>query len=160
MPGTHNVDQVYNDIKDFVDSFDFTEQVEDKSLGVDVASKIVAGIVIRSIDEQRSADAPWDKLNKKYLEWKIKHYGVDSIGVRTGQMLSHVSLLGDLQITPELVTLLYGTGEADRDDPSITDIEKAFYFSKRRPFFDLDDTIADAVFARIEELLEHYLRRG
>lgn len=160
MPGSHNVDQVYDDIKDFVDGFNFTAQTEDKSVGRNVCGVIVDGIVRRSIDEQRSADAAWDALNAKYKAWKIKKYGVDSIGYKTGQMLSHVSLLGDIQITPELVTLLYGTGAADPDDSNITDIEKAFFFSNRRPFFELDDQIADAAFARIEELLEDYLRKG
>lgn len=160
MPGSHNVEQVYNDIKDFVDGFNFTTQTEDKSTGVNVCGVIVDGIVRRSLDEQRSADDAWDALNAKYKAWKEKKYGIDSIGYKTGQMLSHVSLLGQIEITPELVTLLYGTGAADAEDASITDIEKAFFFSQRRPFFELDDTIADAAFARIEELLEDYLRKG
>jgi hypothetical protein len=38
--------------------------------------------------------------------------------------------------------------------------EKAFFFSERRPFFELDDTITDHVFGRIEQRWEDYLRRG
>lgn len=160
MPGSHNVDEVYNDIKSIVDGFSFTTQVEDKSLALDAAGVLADGIIARSIDEQKAADAAWDALNAKYKTWKVNKYGVELIGVKTGGMLSLDSVLGDIQITPELVTILYGKGTPDRDDPSITDIEKAFFFSERRPFFELDDAITDRIFELIEKRLEEYLRKA
>jgi hypothetical protein len=160
MPGTHNVDQLYNDIHDFVDGFNFTTQVEVKSLALDCAGVIADGIIARSIDDQSAAEGSWDALNEKYKEWKVKKYGVGLIGVRTGQMLSLNSVLGEIEITPELATVLYGKALADPEDDTITDIEKAYFFSERRPFFELDDKITDELFARIEELLETYLRKG
>jgi hypothetical protein len=168
MPGSYNVDQVYADIKDFVDGFNFTAHIEDKSLALDAAGVMADGIIARSIDEQKPAEGSWDELKAVYKAWKAEKYGVELIGVLTGQMLSLNSVLGELEITPELMTLIYGKNEpgsghhedTDNPDEVVTDRKKAEWFSERRPFFELDDTITDKVFERIEKLLEEYLRKG
>jgi hypothetical protein len=160
MPGSHNVDSVFDDVKNLIDSFGFTTTVEGKTMGLDCAGIIADGIIARSIDEQRGADGPWDKLTAKYIAWKARKGLAQMISVRTGGMMRLEALLGSTVVTNETVQMLYGTGEPDKLDPDITDIEKAFFFSKRRPFYELDDTISDLVFARIEHLVEEYIRRS
>jgi hypothetical protein len=167
MPGSHNVDQLFNDIAELGNGFGFRLQVEGKSLGQDCARIAADSIIARSIDEQRGADASWDALEDKYRKWKVKKYGVALIGVRTGQMLSLKSMLGGLKISDELVEILYGTGQVPTEsasrhfdpetDGQTTDFEKALWFSGRRPFFELSDEDSDKVFARIERALELYL---
>jgi hypothetical protein len=170
MPGSHNVDEVFDDIKELIDGFSFTTTVEGKSLGKDCAGIIAKEIVVRSIEEQRGESGAWYEIGEKYAEEKFKKYGVRMIGVRTGQMLSLESLLGSVSITTTDVQMLYGTGQPPTEsksptgylskaDKEITDIEKAYFFSKDRPFYELDDLISDRVYARIETVLEDYIRR-
>jgi hypothetical protein len=168
---TSNVDAVLADLKAIVHGFDFERVVEDKTLGEDLAGIIADGIAARSIDEERGATVGWDANAPDYADWKEKKYNVRKPNVRTGQMLSIQSLLGMTTVSTHEVQMLYGLGEAPtrssasdyfnpKTDGSITDIEKAYFCSATRPFYELDDTIANAVFDRIEQALTQYLARA
>ncbi len=168
---TSNVDAVLADLRAIVHGFDFETVIEDKTLGEDLAGIIADGIAARSIDEERGAEQSWDANESKYADWKEKKYNVRKPNIRTGQMLSIESLLGGTIVTTHEVQMLYGLGEAPtrssasdyfdpKTDGSITDIEKAYFCSASRPFYELDDTIANAVFDRIGEALTQYLARA
>lgn len=169
MPGSHNVDQVFNDIKAVIDGFNFATQVEDKTLGLDCAGIVADEIIHRSIDEQRGEAGAWYEIDERYAASKLKNYGTNLIGVRTGQMLSLESMLGTVNVSTSEVQMLYGTGKPPTTssvtgyittaDKEISDIEKAYFFSKDRPFYELDDLISDKVYARIEHCLEEYIVR-
>jgi hypothetical protein len=89
-------------------------------------------------------------------------------------MLSQQSLYGQTQVKADQVTMVYGTGMAPsrsatgqgfdsrRDDA--TDVEKAKFAHEgqsrrkvQRPFYELDETIRQAVREEIAESLQDYL---
>jgi hypothetical protein len=173
--GEANVDQVMRGLEDWLDSFNFLRRGEDQCLGRDVMNEVVEGIQTRSIDNHQGADDVWPKNAEKYRKWKDKRYGTTEPNVRTGEMLSELSLRGRSIIEAELVTMRYGLGvpptraaftdkpltEADK---SITDIEKAYFAHTgqsakkiRRPFYELDETIAANVRKVIAENLNDFI---
>lgn len=168
MGATSNAKQVVDDLRRLILSFGFDKTIEGRSIGQDCVGVVADGIAARSIDAQGSPDGSWPANEPKYKEWKRDKYGSDLVGVRTGQMLSIESLKGGSIITTHDVEMQYGTGLPPtrsyasayfdpRTDGSISDIEKAFLFSKRRPFYVLDDAIADGVLARLESAVAQYL---
>lgn len=173
MAATSNADQVLAELLEVVHSFGFDATIEGKTLGHDCAGIVADRIAARSIDRESGADGAWDPNSdhppgKGYRSWKARRYGVDKPNIRTGQMLSVESLLGQTTVTTHEVQMLYGTGRAPtgsatgqgfdpETDGAITDIEKAFFCSQSRPFYQLDDEISDAVFARVEECCKQYL---
>lgn len=167
--GTSNVDQVNAWLKQVVDGFTWTLTLEAHSLGEDCAHIIADGIAVRSANNE-GAQGIWYANEPKYAEWKSAKYGVPNPAPnrRTGQMLSLDSLLGTVTITTDRVTMQYGTGTTPtrssassyfdaNTDGAVTDRQKAEWNSDKRPFFELDDQISDAVFDFIEETIEDYL---
>jgi hypothetical protein len=172
MPtATSNVDDVLRDLKAIALSFGFEATIEGKTLGDDIAGITADMIAARSIDTESGADGQWPANAPKYAEWKAAKYGVDKPNFRTGQMLSIESLIGGTAVSTHDVQMQYGTGQPptrsatgqgfnSATDGSVTDIEKAYFCSTTRPFYMLDETIGDAVFARVEQCLDEYLLKG
>src|SRR5262249_31679475 len=123
----------------------------------------------------RGSTVSWPDNAPGYAQWKAKKYGVfDQPNIRTGQMLSQQSLIGRTQVEADQITMVYGTGmaanrsatgqgfDSRRDDA--TDVEKARFAHEgqsrrkvQRPFYELDETISQAVKEEIAEALQDYL---
>lgn len=166
-----NADDVGRWVDEFVATFDFTVPGEDGSLGRDMANKVAEEIANRSVDQGLDSNGePFKALNREYREWKRKKYHVEEPGLRTGQMLSVTSLLGNTQVGPELVEMTYGTGTApvasstgyiSDEDKAVTDTQKAEWFTESgRPFYELDETIAEEVKKVAVEALNKHMENG
>ena len=171
MGATSNADEVAAWLKEVIDGFGFHLAVENTTMGEDCVGIIAEGIMDRSIDDEAGPDGPWSPNAEPYRSWKAKKYGVDKPNLRTGQMLSLQSLMGRVTVDARGATMEYGTGEAPtrssasayfnpKTDGSITDIEKAYFCSQTRPFYAIDDAIAERVYERIGEALSEYLRQA
>jgi hypothetical protein len=111
-----NVDQVTRDMQATLATFGFTDRREGRALGELIVDEIIDGIVVRSIDQQCDGNGTKWPVNKpptwrrKYAQW-----GEVIINKDTGQMLSVKSLRGTTTITQYLITMNYGTNEAQPD---------------------------------------------
>jgi hypothetical protein len=164
-----NVDAVASDIEAFLAGFNFTRPGKDQSLGRDLAVVAATGMIDQAVAQQSDPDGtPYPENEPKYRAWKKKKYSVDQPNVRTGQMLSEQSMLGGTVVGPEQVEMKYGTGNAptsaatgaalSKQDEQITDVEKAFFCSKTRPFYALDVTTIDEMTAEAQESLDDYCK--
>lgn len=165
------IEEVRDWLEGFVRSFNFElPGREGGTLGEDVVHKVAELIQIRSVTEQRGANAIWFANSPRYRDWKAMHYGVfDQVNTRTGQMLSHESLLGRPQITADQVLMTYGTGSPPArsaaptgylsdQDQAITDYEKAqFAHAQDRPFYEVDDEIERKTIEHVGEYLDRYI---
>jgi hypothetical protein len=179
-----NINEVVAWIEDFVRSFDFTRPGKDQSLGRDVVNVIIRGQIVggdsfdtrsilgRAFYQRRGADTRWKENAPDYREWKGKKYGVyDMPNVRTGQMLSEISMRGRTEYGPTEIVMKYGTGDPpsssaspnqylSEQDQAITDVDKAYYAtnSHDRPFYEIDDEIEEAVLEEVAEALAEYIQ--
>jgi hypothetical protein len=159
-----NLDEILDAIDELVDTFDFTLPGQDRSIGRDAAHSVGLGIQIRSTHEQIDANgAQFEPNERKYAEWKARsdRYDAHQPNVRTGQMLSLESLLGEVTVGKDLVEITYGkdkpaeksmTGYMTKSDRETTDRDKAAYAHEERPFWGLDKRIANGV---AEDLTDH-----
>jgi hypothetical protein len=156
-------------LANLIETFNFTRPGKDESMGKDAAHKIAVGIFTRSREEQGGPEGPWPENDPDYTDWKWNKYHVELIGVRTGQMLSLESLLGKVDVAPTTVEIYYGTGQAptgsmsssyiSQADTSITDIEKAWFFTRMKgSFYELDDKIANDVKQYFSDELSEFIR--
>lgn len=163
-----DIDALARDLDALVAGIDFSMPGRDQALGRDLAGVIAQGIVDRTVGEQRSVDGSVLKANMpQYRAWKAAKYGSYQPLVRTGQMTSFPSVLGEVTIVSSDVRMRYGTGSAPTSsstgylsdsDRAVTDRDKAGYVSDDRPFYGLDDRIADAVIEAAGDALDDYLR--
>ncbi len=90
--------------------------------------------------------AIWLALDPEYAAEKQAKYDLDpdEINIRTGQMLSKLSIAGNITITPREVLIGYGTGQPPSssaspnqyisdEDKKVTDTEKAEWAHKGGP---------------------------
>lgn len=138
-------------------------------MGRDAAKAVAERIAEAAADQKTTDDEPFPNNAPEYAAWKDKKYGVgpDAYGRRTGQMLSLESLLGEVDVTRDEVTISYGTGQAperssasgyiNESDKSITDIEKAFFVTnqggKRLKFYKAGAAGREAVVEVIKEAI-------
>lgn len=186
MAEESNIGEIVAWVGQFVASFNFTRPGVDQSLGRDLCHEVAGQIAIRAATESRGADqGRWDPNERKYREWKARTYGwdEDKPNYRTGQMLSHASLLGTPAVDPDRVLMYYGTGEpppgdttwSPRDDRTrddreadelVTDVDKAEWTTMggknrpARPFYQVDETIRDRVIEVAGEALADYLSQS
>lgn len=157
LAGGSNIDDVEKWEKDLIDGFDFTRVGEEQSLGRDMVRDVAQGIHDRTVAERRDATGAPVKSNEyHYAVWKAEKLGVYQPLIKTGRMLSLVSLIGNPEISPDLIVMPYGTGEEDED--GVTDRDKAGYVSGERPFFALDDAIVDRLADRAGEAFDKLIQ--
>jgi hypothetical protein len=150
-----NIDDIEQWIDGIVSAVDFTRPGKDQSLGRDLAGIVAEEIQVRTAGNSQSADgSPLKDNEPRYAAYKARKYNVHQALVRTGQLLSLQSLIGETTITSDEVSMRYGVGEAPKSgstgyisdaDKKVTDREKAEYVSDERPFYGLDERIADEV---------------
>jgi hypothetical protein len=130
---------------------------------------VAEGIVDRSAAEQRGVEGAFPANDSEYTARKVKLYGVDLIGFRTGQMISLPSLLGKIDVTPDSVVMTYGTdqpptrsmssGYISTSDQAVTDTAKAGYFTEKKgSFYAIDEEIADKVRTYFADQLGDFIK--
>jgi hypothetical protein len=165
-----NLPEIKAELDKLVAGWSFTRPGKEASLGHDLAAIAADNIQMRGADSKGPGGIEWPPNSEPYRSRKRKHYLVDKPNIRTGQMLSRLSLLGDTTVSADEVSMKYGLGEPPertatgaelkKADEEITDIEKAFFCSGARPFYGLDQTDAEAMTAEAGENLDDYLREN
>lgn len=166
-----NIDDILKQAMEFIDSFNFERPGVEGSLGKDCAHAVAERIADLAATEQRTSDnEDFPDNEPRYADWKNRKYNTSkpAFGIRTGQMLSIQSLLGDVEVEPGRVTMSYGTGQApDRSgasdyisesDKRTTDREKAGYISKRVEFYKAGSEGRAAVVEVVKEALDKAIR--
>jgi hypothetical protein len=176
-------DELNNYLTDFVDKFDFTRPGHSQSLARDVADVVVECIQERSSrgvgpdgdawEANSGKSTPW--LPGGYRQWKMENYGWDDPNYRTGQMLSKMSLGGNIQINPHDIVIAYGTNTPPtrggspnsffdpETDGKVTDTQKAEWAHEdtgekpARPFYGLGDGDDQAIVELCQENLNDYI---
>ena len=166
MPDDSNLDHVMGQLKQFINSFDFTRPGIEGSMGKDAAHAVAERIAEAAADQKTTDGEPFPDNAPEYAAWKDEKYGVgpNAYGRRTGQMLSLESLLGEVEVSGGEVTIRYGTGQAptrssasgyiSESDKSTTDIEKAFFITnqgKRLTFYKAGAAGREAVVEVLKE---------
>lgn len=172
---TSNAADIVRQLDGVADSLDFDHSVGNMSLGKRMAEATADAIEVRSVVYQKGATAQWEPNKSPYREWKEEKYNVYALaGVRTGQMLSLESLRGETTVTAREVEMVYGTDTAPTHsasssyfsdaDGKVTDRQKAGWFTEggryqaARPFYELDEDIAAAVFGIVSEAVDRILK--
>lgn len=148
-------------------TFNFTRRGKEHALGVEAAHKVGQGIIDRTIHNQTDANGNAFPVNSpKYDAMKIAKYSTDRIGVRTGQMLTLISVLGKIELEPFLVTMRYGTNTPPPPAPNaiypkdthVTDTKKAEHFTdKKGDWYQPDENIADKVREHFADALSDFI---
>ena len=154
-----HADPVLHDIEEMVRRFDFTLVGKDQSLGRDLAVRAAigsetgelegGGIQGRSMQGLGPDGNPWPENDPKYADYKAKKYNVYLPGELGGQMLSKLSLLGQVVVSSDSVQMNYGTGQPPTKTTArsgaalrpgelkATDTDKAdWFFDGGREFFE------------------------
>lgn len=151
--GNSNIDDVEAWERQLIDSFDFTRPGEDQSLGRDMAGDVAMGIIDRTVAEQRDVNGSPLKPNKDpYKTWKEVKLGVYQPLIKTGQMMSLLSVKGEVAVSPDEVVMTYGVNDADED--GVTDRQKAEWNSDERPFYAMDDKIVATLVDRASDAFD------
>jgi hypothetical protein len=161
---TSNIDEIDDYLRSILDQVDFTRPGKDQSLGRDIAGIVAEEINVRTAGNAQDIDgSPLKENEPRYAARKLAKYGTDQPLIRTGQMLSMESLLGETTISKREIEMRYGTGQAPSSggtgylsagDRKVTDREKAEYNSEDRPFYGLDERIANEVAEYAQEWLD------
>jgi hypothetical protein len=150
MPIFSNIDQVEAWVINSVSGFGLDAPGPTSTVGHDMMVAVAEGIQARSLVQQRGATEVWPENSDDYAKYKEEHYASKWINVKTSQMLSMLSLLGEFRLLDDKRTLewLYGTGDPprssitgflDESDLEVTDREKAVIaHASGRSFFELD----------------------
>ena len=158
MSASETIRDYFRKLEALIETFNFERQGHGESLGKDAAGIVAESILDRSVADQGGPDGAWLANDPDYTARKRDKYHVELIGFRTGQMISLPSLLGQVDVTPHRVEIKYGTGQPPTGsmsssyisaaDTSISDVEKAWLFTRLKgSFFVLDTVIADKVAA-------------
>lgn len=114
-----NLDDIGLVLDELADTLDFTRAGREGSLGEQLAGVVVEGIV----DRNRAAIDPdgndWPENQGKYGERKDRYglpvgVGLYAGGRAGGEMVSMEQVQGEVEISPDEVTLSYGTHEEAR----------------------------------------------
>jgi hypothetical protein len=161
------IDEIANELDQIVRGIVFTMPGRDQSLARDLCGVVAQGIIDRTVAEQRSASGAGLKRNEpQYAAWKAKKYGSYQPLIRTGQLLSLASVLGNPAIGDGEIRMTYGldvapsrssTGYITDADRAVTDKQKADFVSDDRPFYELDDAIAEKVIEAAGEAIGRYI---
>lgn len=172
---TSNIDDVSAWLDAVVASVNFEMPGVEGSLGKDLAGAVAEGIQLRTEQEKLDAEGGPLKPNEaKYAARKERDYDIaaNTPAVRTGQVLSLVSLLGQTKITKEAVQMVFGTDEPPsrtrmggwkrpklrEADQRVTDRQKGQFLEEQgRPFYGLDEAIGDTCRDLCREAIERLL---
>ena len=165
-----NRETVIHGVAGLVEGWNFTVAGEEKSLGQDLIATTAQAIQERSVPDATDPDGgTWAANEPRYARYKQRKYDAHQPNIRTGQMLSLKSLIGESTVTADEVLMRYGTGqspdsafngtELTRSDREITDIEKAWFASRNRPFYAIDDEIIDLIGTIAGESLDQYMEQ-
>lgn len=172
--GDSNIDEVGRWLDETIAEFGFETETGSGPLGLVAARLIAEDIASSAVDVQAEADGTEFPDNEdRYARFKAEKYGRTgkSYGLRTGQMLSVESLMGEVVVSTETVVMNYGTGKPPTTsktgyltaaDTSITDVEKAFYIrrsGKPIDFYQVGPFADEAVKEATADALERHLRR-
>ena len=167
---SQTISDYFKRLEALIATFDFTRQGQNESMGKEAAGIVAEGILDRSISDQAGPDGAWLANDPKYTERKRRPYGVELIGVRTGQTCSRfTSLLGRVDVSPQHVEIHDGTGGYAEQGQAMhpvyeadqlwTDVSKAQFFTENKgAFFKLDTTIAEKVIGYFAAELEEFIR--
>jgi hypothetical protein len=171
MPIDSNIHEVGAWVTSVTEGFSFDSPGINESIGYDSAIAIAEGIQARSYNYERGAVEKWPENSEEYALDKWEKYHSDKINVRTGQMLSMMSLTANITTDDggKTVVMNYGTGEPptssmtgylDEDDKSVTDKKKASdAHALGRSFFEVDQDIDnERVMPIVNEGLNKYLK--
>jgi hypothetical protein len=159
MADDSNIDEVAAWEKALIDSFDFTRPGTDQSLGRDMAGDVAEGIHERTVDRRQDVDGNKLVANEyHYAAWKAETLNVYQPLVKTGQMTSLLSLIGDVTVTPNEIVMSYGTG--DQDAEGATDRDKAAWNSGKWPFYAIDDLIVAKLVDRAADAFDRAARES
>lgn len=178
MAESSNIREVTAWLRAVVEGWSFQRPGIDQSLGRDLCHVIADGIAERSSQGQDASGALWLANDPLYAAIKARHYGWPDpppVNYRTGQMLSHLSLLGSPEVGEREIMMRYGIGESPgattwspadnrtpgmrKSDAFMTDVEKAeIAHVDGRGFYEADDAIEKAVIEAAGEALDTYLQ--
>lgn len=176
MSTTHNLTVVARLVDEVADAVDFTRPGVDRMLGRELLALIAEGIAIRTIQRQVDPGGnPLKPLSPGYLKWKRAKFGIEKIGILTGQMLSQRSLEGVQEFSKTTASMTYGVNEpairpgstmgapkrsfkqSAEDETPPTDREKARKFEVHREFYALDGEIEDAAVEHVAKYLDLFI---
>lgn len=164
------------EIEALVETFDFTLPGKDVSLGRDIAVRVAIGIQVRSMRGEGPGGALWLANAEEYARYKATNYQEYQPGVLGGQMLSLVSLIGVVEVSPASILMTHGKDEQPTRTTSrsgvqlkdrelvATDRDKGEWFtegngrtgSPPRPFYAFDDEITQGVVDLVKDALNAY----
>lgn len=166
-----NIDQVCTWIDDVINSIDFTRPGEDESIGKDVAVSIAQEIADDAAEQMEPDGTPFPANEAKYAAWKGRKYGMQepAYGYRTGQMLSLESLIGEVDVKADEVTMTYGkdlpptrssaSGYISDQDKAVTDRQKMGWMKdKGVNIYKLSDLVRQRAFELIREWFARVIR--
>jgi hypothetical protein len=174
MPITDNMDEIAAWLKAVVEQINMEMPGVEQSLGRDLAGVVADGIHNRTVEQKLDgAGNPLPANEAKYAARKAKDYnlGANEPALRTGQMTSLESLLGQTVVSGNAVEMQYGTGEPPKStrsggwarpalqaaDQKVTDVEKAaWYTEKFADFYALDERIAGECVEVCEEVIKNH----
>lgn len=171
MPLDSNIDDVSQWTENIIMDFGFDSPDDQHgTVGMACADSIAEGIQELG-DQMLGPDMEeWPINEPKYMKWKARNFsGERRTNWRTHQMLSKESLLGEVEVTRDQVTMKYGTGQVSPDEKrpdGITDTQKAELAhdpnlppDKRREFYAIGEVAEDHVFDTVSDALENHLQR-
>lgn len=167
---TSNGDEVAAWVAAMVAGFNFEADIGDRSLGRDLAGTAAQAMIDRAAADGKDPDGvDYEPNEPKYRARKRKDYQVDQPNVRTGQMLSLASMMGDTRVTSDRVEMTYGidapptsslSGHITDQDKKVTDRAKGGWATDAgRRFYELGAEGEAAVTARADEALGDYLAK-
>lgn len=168
---TTNGDEVAAWVAEILVGYNFETNIGDRSLGLDLAGSAAKAMIDRAADDGKDPDGVGYTPNEaRYRARKRKDYRVDQPNVRTGQMLSITSMIGDTRVSADRVEMTYGIGAPPTSSLSghITDADKratdrdkgGWATDAGRRFYELGEAGESAVLGRADEALGAYLERG
>jgi hypothetical protein len=110
----------------------------DDSTGVDLCTIATDGVEATIAEEQSPDGSAWPALSEDYEQWKAKHYPGKPMGHLDEIMADPVEVAGEVTITPDLASVVYGVSDDAKDH--------AYWFTEGgRPFWGFTpDSLAKA----------------
>jgi hypothetical protein len=166
MPIFSDIDDVGKWLTDTVKEMGF-DVPDDRhgTVGMACAVAVSDGIQVLAENEAGPDAELWPQNRPRYKRWKERNYpeSEGKTNFRTHQMLSRESLMANVDVTREVVTMKYGTGrpsENDRRKDPTPDTKKAeLAHEQQREFYAIGEVAEDHVFEMVADALGEHLQR-